>query len=80
MNTRQAHAEVEEFCNILRHEGVTVKRPDVMDWTEKCKTPDWEDNGIHSAMPRDSLMVVGDEIIEAPMAWPSRFFEYRAFR
>ena len=25
-------------------------------------------------------MVVGDEIIEAPMAWRSRFFEYRAYR
>ena len=25
-------------------------------------------------------MVIGDEIIEAPMAWRSRFFEYRAYR
>lgn len=25
-------------------------------------------------------MVVGNEIIEAPMAWRSRFFEYRAYR
>ncbi len=33
-----------------------------------------------SAMPRDILLVFGDEIIEAPMAWRSRFFEYRAFR
>ena len=31
-------------------------------------------------MPRDVLLVVGDEIIEAPMAWRSRFFEYRAYR
>lgn len=31
-------------------------------------------------MPRDILLVVGDEIIEAPMAWRSRFFEYRAYR
>ena len=31
-------------------------------------------------MPRDILIVVGDEIIEAPMAWRSRFFEYRAYR
>lgn len=29
---------------------------------------------------RDILMVVGNEIIEAPMAWRSRFFEYRAYR
>ncbi|KXJ25620.1 Glycine amidinotransferase, mitochondrial [Exaiptasia diaphana] len=31
-------------------------------------------------MPRDSLLVVGNEIIEAPMSWRSRFFEHRAFR
>ena len=36
--------------------------------------------GPHAAMPRDSLIVIGDEIIEAPMAWRSRFFEYRAYR
>ncbi len=30
--------------------------------------------------PRDILLVVGDEIIEAPMAQRHRFFEYRAFR
>ncbi len=29
---------------------------------------------------RDILLIVGDEIIEAPMAWRSRFFEYRAYR
>ena len=31
-------------------------------------------------MPRDFLLVIGDELIEAPMAWRSRFFEYRAYR
>ena len=29
---------------------------------------------------RDILLVIGDEIIESPMAWRSRFFEYRAYR
>jgi glycine amidinotransferase len=37
-------------------------------------------NGLYAAMPRDVLIVVGNEIIEAPMAWRSRFFEYRPFR
>lgn len=36
--------------------------------------------GMYAAMPRDILLVVGNEIIEAPMAWRSRFFEYRAYR
>ncbi len=35
---------------------------------------------MYAAMPRDILLVVGNEIIEAPMAWRARFFEYRAYR
>ena len=36
---------MEEFCNILRHEGVTVRRPDVIDWSEVYKTPDFTSSG-----------------------------------
>ena len=35
---------------------------------------------MYAAMPRDIIIVIGNEIIEAPMAWRSRFFEYRAYR
>ena len=31
-------------------------------------------------MPRDLLLTVGDEIIEAPMALRSRYFEWTAYR
>ena len=41
-----------------------------------CNTP-----AFNKKLPcRDILTVIGDEIIEAPMAWRSRFFEYRAYR
>ena len=36
--------------------------------------------GFMNACPRDGLMVVGDEIIEAPMAWRSRTFEYFPYK
>ena len=32
------------------------------------------------ACPRDGFLIVGDEIIETPMAWRSRYFEPHAFR
>lgn len=58
-----------------------VRRPEVVDFSSGYKTPDFEAIcGLYAAMPRDILMVIGDEIIEAPMAWRSRFFEYRAYR
>ncbi|XP_072770914.1 glycine amidinotransferase, mitochondrial isoform X2 [Nerophis lumbriciformis] len=77
---KKAVAEIEEMCNILRHEGVTVRRPEPIDWSLEYKTPDFQSSGMYAAMPRDILMVVGNEIIEAPMAWRARFFEYRAYR
>ncbi|XP_034638894.1 glycine amidinotransferase, mitochondrial isoform X4 [Trachemys scripta elegans] len=77
---KKAIAEIEEMCNILKMEGVIVKRPEPIDWSVKYKTPDFESTGMYAAMPRDILLVVGNEIIEAPMAWRARFFEYRAYR
>ncbi|KAF3832856.1 hypothetical protein F7725_026521 [Dissostichus mawsoni] len=39
---KKAVAEIEEMCNILRHEGVNVRRPEPMDWSMEYKTPDFE--------------------------------------
>lgn len=77
---RKATEEMDEFCRILEHEGVTVRRPDKLDFGQVSSTPDFTSSGMYAAMPRDILIVIGNEIIEAPMAWRSRFFEYRAYR
>lgn len=75
-----ASKELNEFCRVLEALGVTVRRPDIIDFSQTYKTPDFEASGFYATMPRDVLLVVGNEIIEAPMAWRSRFFEYRAYR
>ncbi|KAI0230063.1 Glycine amidinotransferase, mitochondrial [Lamellibrachia satsuma] len=79
---KKASKQVEEFCRILEIEGVTVRRPEFIKWTEKgtMRTPDFEEGGLHMACPRDSLVVIGNEIIEAPMAWRSRYFETRPYK
>lgn len=76
----KAREEIAEMCNVLRHEGIVVQQPDPIDFSQVYNTPDFQSTGLYASMPRDILMVVGDEIIEAPMAWRSRFFEYRAYR
>ena len=76
----RANNEIEEFCRVLEQEGVTVRRSDVLDFGKAYTTPDFTSSGMYAAMPRDILLVVGNEIIEAPMAWRPRFFEYRAYR
>ena len=46
---------------------MTVCRPEIVDFSEGYKTPDFEvPSGIYAAMPCDIMMVIGNEIIEAP--------------
>ena len=77
---RAAQRELDEFIHILEAEGVTVRRPAVTDFSVRYKTPHWKSKGFCVACPRDGLLVVGDEIIETPMAWRSRYFETQAYR
>ena len=77
---RPAQRELDEFIHILEAEGVTVRRPAVTDFSVTYKTPHWQSKGFCSACPRDGLLVVGEEIIETPMAWRSRYFEVDAYR
>ncbi|WP_229068493.1 amidinotransferase [Actinoplanes sp. DH11] len=76
-----AVAELDGFARTLTELGVRVVRPDAVDHRRPFATPNWRSpGGLYSAMPRDLLLVVGDTIIEAPMAWRSRYFEIDAYR
>jgi glycine amidinotransferase len=76
-----AAAELEGFAELLREAGIIVRRPDRRDFSVPFSTPNWSSpSGVYAAMPRDALLVVGDQIIEAPMAWRSRYFETFAYR
>ena len=73
--------ELDEFANVLRGEGVTVKRPEPYDFQRPFSTPEWQcAGGLYAAMPRDLLIVVGDRIIESPLAWRTRHCEIWAYR
>lgn len=77
----KARGELEDLVHIFESEGVIVRRPDPVDHTRPFATPDWHSaSGLYAAMPRDVLLVVGEEIIEVPMAWRSRYFEANAYR
>ncbi len=76
-----ARRDLEEFAHILEAEGVIVRRPEAIDHCAPFATPRWRSGGgMYAAMPRDVFLVMGDEIIEAPMAWRSRYFETDAYR
>src|SRR4029077_15006343 len=77
----RANRDLDGFVRLLDREGVTVRRPAPVDHGRPYSTPNWRSaGGLYAAMPRDTLLVVGDEIIEAPMAWRSRYYETDAYR
>jgi glycine amidinotransferase len=78
--TRPAQRELEGFIGLLEAEGVVVRRPEVADFSVPYRTPRWGSRGFTAACPRDGFLVVGDEIIETPQAWPARYFEAHSYR
>ena len=74
-----AQRELDEFIRILEAEGVTVRRPGLMDFSRPFGSPYWKAKGFCTASPRDGLLVIGDMVIETPMAWRSRYFEIQSY-
>jgi len=77
---RLAQRELDEFIHVLESEGIKVRRPDIVDFSRVCHLPHWSSRGFCSACPRDIVLIIGDEIIEAPTCWRSRYFEAGAYR
>jgi glycine amidinotransferase len=79
--TAQANRDLAVFINILENEGVKVRRPELTDFGKKFSTPEWSvDCGVSSANPRDVFLVIGNLIIECPMADRGRYFEVSPYR
>ena len=78
---RAAEKDVDEFVHILEAEGVMVRRPTPYDFSKPLSTPDFQiRSSCYALMPRDVLLVIGDQIIEAPMGWRSRYHENHAYK
>jgi len=76
-----ANEDLDGLVALLEGEGVIVRRPSPVDFARPFSTPYWSSaGGVYAAMPRDLLLVVGNELIEAPMPWRSRYFEIEAYR
>ncbi len=77
----KAQKDIEELVYVLEGEGVKVRRPTIFDTGKSFSTPDFESQSSCGAlMPRDVLLVIGNQIIEAPMGWRSRYHENQAYK
>jgi glycine amidinotransferase len=73
--------DLDIFIHILEAEGVRVRQVNIVDYSKSFSTPNWQvSSGFSAANPRDPFLVVGNEIIETPMADRSRYFEAFAYR
>ena len=65
----------------LENEGVIVKRPIEIDFSLPIRTPHFAvENQYCAVCPRDVMLTIGNEIIEATMSRRARYFEYEAYR
>lgn len=77
----KANAQLDYFAKVLEERGVRVDRPTPLQWNQSIATPDWRVNSMFGCMPpRDVLLTVGKEMLEATMSYRCRFFEYLAYR
>jgi glycine amidinotransferase len=72
---------LENLVSLLRAEGVKVHRPEEFSFNKSFSTPLWKvESGVSSANPRDVFLVIGNRIIECPMADRGRYFEAFPYR
>lgn len=76
-----ANEQLDGFAKILESRGVKVDRPEVMDFSQPSATPDWQTETMFGCMPpRDVILTVGSEMLEATMSYRCRWFEYLCYR
>ena len=76
----EAEEDIAGLTALLESQGVTVRRPTLLDHSKEFATPDWKSDGMHNFCPRDTLLAVGRTIIETPMSLRSRQYESLAYR
>ncbi len=76
-----ANEDLAKFIELLESAGVKVRQPDVVDYRHPFSSPTWDvPCGFSATNPRDPFLVIGQEIIETPMADRGRYFEAWAYR
>jgi len=79
--SQKAKAQMDAFVDSLEQRGIRVDRPTPLDFAQIVQTPDWVQDSMSGCMPpRDVLVCVGNEILEATMSLRSRWYEYLCYR
>ena len=70
----ETEEDIERFVEELEKLGIRVRRPSDIA-LNNFATPDWKCDAFFSYCPRDTMLVIGDTVIETPNTFRSRYFE-----
>ncbi|MBT2364797.1 glycine amidinotransferase [Streptomyces sp. ISL-10] len=77
----RAEEELAALVSLLTSQGVVVRRPSAHDFGRSVRTPHFDvENQYCAVCPRDVMITIGNEIIEATMSRRGRYFEYEPYR
>jgi len=67
----QAEAELDGLSSLLQNLGITVYRPEELDFVAR--------EGMYNYCPRDRLLIAGDRIVDTAMMYPCRDMEIESY-
>jgi glycine amidinotransferase/scyllo-inosamine-4-phosphate amidinotransferase 1 len=76
----EANEDLEAFADELRKLGIRVHRPAAADFSVVRQVGRWRVDGYAAYCPRDTLLTIGTNAIETPMALRHRQDEARLYR
>jgi len=76
----ETYEDLENLSNLLTDIGVKVYRPTPIDTTQTISNGHWETTQYYTFCPRDTVTVIGNNIIESPMSLRSRQYETDCFK
>lgn len=71
----EANEDLDELAKTLESAGVNVYRPLDNHYVSKVGNTQWTTDQMYGYCPRDTHLVIGDNVIEAPMSYRARQME-----
>lgn len=77
----KANEELAGLVSLFESRGVVVRRPQPFDQSGPLLTPTFAvENQYCTVCPRDVMITIGNEVVEATMSRRARYFEFLAYR
>jgi len=76
----ETYEDLEKLVTLLTDCGIKVKRPKSIKTNKSISNGFWNTDQYYTFCPRDTVTVIGNTILEAPMTLRSRQFETYCFR